>query len=133
MLVSCIDQVSADGILGAAEFDSMPTFSGLEAMAQIAALHVRHCLDFARHAFLLKINSGQWPAQRVLHGCCRLSADLYSRSSSTFAYQTKVRSPAGMVLNADLLIGTIPFDGNFREELLKAHYRKLFTRLRKNR
>jgi hypothetical protein len=129
-LVDRITQVSAEGILGEADFDGMPAFGGLEAMAQLAALHVRHNFDFERHAFLLKVNHGRWPARDDLQGHFHLSADLYSQSSNAFAYHVKAQGPGEGDLCADLLIGTKPYDGEFKEYMLKAYYRRIFRKLR---
>jgi hypothetical protein len=128
-LVARVTQVSGAGICGEADFDRMPVFGGLEAMAQLAALHVRYCQKFERHAFLLKINRGQLPVQKALTGCYRLSAHLRSKSSDTFAYGVKAVCPAGVMFNAELLIGTKPYGSEFKEEILKAHYKALFREL----
>lgn len=128
-LVARITRVSASGIWGEADFNRMPVFGGLEALAQLAAMHVRFCLQFERHAFLLKVNRGPWPAQDALTGCYRLWADLGSQSSNAFAYRVQAEGPPGVMLNADLLIGTIPYDGEFKEKILKPHYRGLFEEL----
>ncbi len=128
-LVSRITRFSARVICGEADFDHLPVFGGLEALAQVAALHVRCCLQFERHAFLLKVDGGFWPAQDALTGCYRLRADLGSRSSNAFAYRVQAEGPPGVMLTADLLIGTKPYDGLFKEEILKPHYRALFEAL----
>jgi len=128
-LVARITRVSAAGIWGETDFNRMPVFGGLEALAQLAAMHVRYCLQFDRHAFLLKVNRGQWPAQDPLTGRYRLWAGLGSQSSSAFAYRVQAEGSPGVMLNADLLIGTKPYNGEFKEEILKPHYRGLFEKL----
>jgi len=128
-LVARIIDVSAAGIRGEADFECMPMYGCLEAMAQLAALHVRYCLDFERHAFLLKVNHGRWPVRDALEGSYRLSADLYSQSSNAFAYQVKVQGSVDAIWIADLLIGTKSYDGEFREDVLKAHYKEIFRKL----
>ncbi len=128
-LLARITHVSAAGICGETDFECMPMYGCLEAMAQLAALHVRYCLDFERHAFLLKVNYGRWPAREALEGRCRLSADRYSQSSNAFAYQVKVQGSADTILSADLLIGTKSYDGEFKEDVLKAHYKEIFGKL----
>jgi hypothetical protein len=98
-------------------------------MAQLAALHVRHCADFRCHAFLLKVGRCQWPELDVLQGRYRLTAACISQSSHAFAYRVKALGPGGAGQVADLLIGTLPYDDEFREGILQAHYRDLFNRL----
>ena len=129
-LLTRITRVSAEGVGAIADLHRKPVFCGLEAMAQLAALHVRHSIRFRSHAFLLKVNRGQWPVQDVLQGCYRLSAQRCGQSSHGFAYRVSGRGPEGGRLDADLLIGTRPYDRQFRQDILEAHYRNLFDRLR---
>lgn len=128
-LLTRITRVWAEGIDAIADLHGKPVFCGLEAMAQSAALHVRHCIRFQRHAFLLKVNRGAWLLQDALQGSYRLTAERYSRSSHGFAYRVRARGPGDGVLDADLLIGTRPYDHQFRQDILEAHYRNLFHRL----
>jgi hypothetical protein len=129
-LVSHITHVWAAGIRGEAEFERMPAFGGLEALAQLAALHVRQGLDFQRQAFLLKVDYGRWPTRDVLQGCYRLSAERRGESNNAFAYHGMAQGPGSTIWQADLLIGTTPYDSDFRQDLLKPHYRRLFEKLR---
>ena len=129
-LVAGIAQVFELHLTGEAVFDCMPVYSGLEAMAQLAALHVRHGLEFRRHAFLLKVGHSVWPAQERLDGYFQLRAERYGSSSNAFAYQATARGPEGLHLQADLLIGTKAYDHEFQEKILAAHYRRIFEELR---
>lgn len=128
-LLTRITRVSTNGMSAIADLQRMPLYCGLEAMAQLAALHVRHCVDFQRHAFLLKVNRCRWPHRDALQGGCRLTADRYGQSSHGFAYRVQAEMPRGGILDADLLIGTRPYDLGFREDMLKAQYRNFFNRL----
>jgi len=129
-LVARITHVSASVICAEAGLDGMPMYAGLETMAQLAALHVRYCLEFQRHAFLLKVNQGFWPAKDCLAGCYGLTAERYSQSSKAFAYQVKAQGPTGAMSTADLLIGTVAYDNEFQEDILTAYYREVFGKLR---
>ena len=131
MLLQRINRVSASGLRGEAEFKVMPGFTGLECMAQLATLHVRYCLDFDRHAFLLKVGRTIWPLEEYLSGHYHLTAERDSQSSHTFAYRVKAQNPTGGMLAADLLIGSKPYDDQFQEQYLKVHYRELFKGLRR--
>jgi hypothetical protein len=131
-LLARITRITADGIGAIADLNGMPDYCGLEAMAQLAALHVRHCIDFQRHVFLLKVNRGRWRLQDKLQGCYRLSAERYSQSSHAFAYRVKGQGPGDGMLTADLLIGTRPYDHEFREDILKMHYKNIFSRLQRD-
>jgi hypothetical protein len=129
-LLTRITWVSAEGMGAIADLHRKPVFCCLEAMAQSAALHVRHCIHFRGHAFLLKVTRGRWPFGDALQGCFRVTAERYSQSSHGFAYRVRAHGPGQRVLDADLLIGTRPYDHQFREDILEAHYRNLFDRLR---
>jgi hypothetical protein len=129
-LLTRITWVSPEGMGAMADLHRKPAFCGLEAMAQLAALHVRHGIDFRSHAFLLKVTRSRWPRGGSLQGRYRLIAERYSQSSHGFAYRVKAQGPGDGVLDADLLIGTRPYDHQFRKDILEAHYRNIFNRLK---
>lgn len=128
-LVARIEYVSGSHIGGEVRFKQMPPFGVLEAMAQLAALHVRHRLKLERHAFLLKVNHSLWPAQDMVEGNFAIWADLYSQSSNSFAYQVHARGAGGVTFFSDLLIGTKTYDNQYRKDALQAHYKKIFGKL----
>jgi len=128
-LVERVTNILPKAIEGESRFAQTPSYAGLEAMAQLAALHVRYAHNFERHAFLLKITHCHFPQAEHLDGCYMISAQMRSQSSDTYAYQVKARGPQKTDLNADLLIGTKAFDDHFRIEILQAHYRELFDEL----
>lgn len=129
-MVSKILAVYSDGIDAEAVFNGEPLFAGLEAMAQSAALHVRHSLRFERHAFLLSVQHCQMPAMSVLKGLFRVTAVLRGRSSEAFAYQVTAIGPGDADFHGGLLIGTRAYDDCFRKEALAAHYQEIWDRLR---
>lgn len=112
---------------GQASFDRAPVYAGLEAMAQLAALDVRQKLDFSAHAFLLGIRWCRLPAVRQLDGSFAIGVTPLSHSGQAFAYGTRARGPAGLTLEADLLIGTMAYDGHFQEQQLQSYYRKRWS------
>ncbi len=125
-LVDRISYVDGDGIRGEALFSRAPLYAGLEAMAQLGALHARRHIDFKRHLFLLKIESCCLPWQGPLQGRFRLSATMIGHSNQAFAYRENARGPDGIVLEAELLFGSIAYDREFNKEVLQRHYRELF-------
>jgi hypothetical protein len=128
-LLTRLTRVATAGMDAIADFQGEPIYCGLEAMAQLAALHVRHSTQFQRHAFLLKVHRCRWLALGALQGRYRLSAERHSQSSNAFDYRVNALGPAGMQLDADLLIGTRPYDDEFQEDILQAHYRDVFNGL----
>jgi hypothetical protein len=128
-LLTRITRVSSEAIGATADFHRLPAFCGLEVMAQLAALHVRHCTFFQRHAFLLKVHRYRWRPQKALSGCYTLSAEQDSKSSDAFVYRVWALGPEDARLDADLLIGTQAYTDEFREDILQAHYRNVFYRL----
>jgi hypothetical protein len=110
-------------------FAQWPVYAGLEAMAQLAALHVRYSLAFERHAFLLKVDRCDLPPLETLDGSFRLTAERLGQSSRSFAYGVTALGPDDLALQAQLLIGTLDYNGWFKKERLKQHYRNLFKAL----
>jgi hypothetical protein len=128
-LLTRLTRVSMAGMDAIADFYGASTYCGLEAMAQLAALHVRHSTHFQCHAFLLKVHHCRWLPPGALQGRYRLTAERHSQCSNAFDYRVKALGPAGVRLDADLLIGTRPYDDEFREDILQAHYRDVFSGL----
>ncbi len=129
-MVDRITHLDAIRICGCKRFGSAPRYAGLEAMAQLAALHTRYVVDFRSHAFLLKIRLCRLPAAGLLNDRYRLKADLLGQSSRAFAYRIEGRGPDECRLQAELLIGTRPYDGLFQQVVLEPHYRRIVTCLR---
>lgn len=126
-LVQCIRQVAPDHICGMSRFVRAPCFAGLEAMAQLGALDVRRRIDFQGHAFLLKIIRCRWPSAEWLEGRFELRADLGSQSRRAYLYRTEARGPQGIILNAELMFGSMDYDQTFSKVNLYHHYRKMFA------
>jgi hypothetical protein len=129
-IVSKILESYPGGIDAEAVFHTDPLYTGLEAMAQTAALHVRHSLRFERHAFLLSVHHCQMPPIGALTGVFRVTAGLRNRSSEAFLYHAVVSGPHGADFHSELLIGTRAYDDGFKKEVLAAHYQKMWARLR---
>ncbi len=132
-LIRRITDVSNRRIQAVAAFVQWPVYTGLEAMAQLAALHVRHTLTFERHAFLMKVDRCDLPLPETLDGDFNLTAERVGQSSQSFAYGTTVQGPDGIAIKAQLLIGTQDYDERFKKDRLKQYYRKLFLALRNGR
>jgi hypothetical protein len=126
-MVDRITHLGDRRICGCKRFFGTPRYAGLEAMAQLAALHARYILDFKRHAFLLKITLCRLPAAGLLDGSYLLEADLLEQSSRAFAYRIEGRRPDEFRLQAELLIGTRNYDERFKQAILEPHYRKMMA------
>jgi hypothetical protein len=129
-LIRRVTDMSNRRVQADAAFAQWPVYTGLEAMAQLAALHVRYSLDFERHAFLLKVERCDLPTLETLDGDFSLTAERLSQSSQSFAYGTTAQGPDGLTIQAQLLIGTLDYDERFKKDRLKQYYRKLFEALR---
>ena len=130
-LITGITCVARHRIQAVAVLEQAPAYACLEAMAQLAALHVRHSVNFERHAFLLKIDRCDLPEGDTLNGALSLTADVVGHSSQAFAYRVRSEVSEGDPLLAELLIGTRAYDRQFKRALLKARYRELFDTLLK--
>lgn len=129
-LIARISGVSSEGIRGEADFNGAPLYAGLEAMAQLAALHVRQHLGFERHAFLLKVHHCRMPAMDLLKGCFRMAADVRGRSRHAFHYAAIAQGPRGVDFKSELLIGTRDYDDFFPEDMIKSHYQRIWAELK---
>jgi hypothetical protein len=129
-LIRRVTDVSDRRIQADAAFAQWPVYTGLEAMAQLAALHVRYSLDFERHAFLLKVERCDLPTLETLAGDFSLTAERTSQSSQSFIYGVIAQGPGDLTMQAQLLVGTLDYDERFKKDRLKRYYRKLFEALR---
>jgi hypothetical protein len=129
-LIGRLSAVSPKEICAVVHFDGAPAYTGLEAMAQVAALHVRRILDFERHAFLLRVYDWQLPFAHCLTGEFRIRAGLRSHSSSAFRYEVAALGADRLDLNSSLLIGTRDYGDRFSEDILKVHYQGLWAALK---
>ena len=124
-----IQHVSKRRMRAIATFAQSPSYCLVESMAQLAAMHVRHSLDFDRHAFLLKIQSCDLTLRPILNSDVDLTAERISHSSNAFAYRVSALVPDGESFGAELLIGTREYDRKFRKECLNPYYQKRFETL----
>jgi hypothetical protein len=131
-LIACITGITPEAIGGRTIAGERPLFTGLEAMAQLAALHVRHCLQFQRHAFLLKVHRCRMPGLKALDGRLSLSAQLQGQSSNAFVYDVTADGLDDVQFTSRLLIGTQNYDNPFQKSVLSVYYRNLFADLMVN-
>lgn len=128
-LIRRVTDVSSRCIKADAAFVQWPVYTGLEALAQLASIHVRYNLDFERHAFLLKVDRCDLPTLETLSGDFSLGAERVSQSSQSFAYGVTAQGPDDLAIQAQLLIGTQDYDERFKKDRLKQYYRNLFEAL----
>lgn len=129
-LISKISGVDPLHIDAESMLDHAPHYTGLEIMAQTAALHVRQRLNFKRHAFLLSVQHCTMPQVSVLTGRFRVAAVLRHQSSDAFSYHVKAVGPDGKAFEGDLLIGTRDYDHRFSEKEMSAHYQQIWDQLK---
>jgi hypothetical protein len=128
-LIACITGITPEAISGQTNAGKRSAFTGLEAMAQLAALHVRYCLQFQRHAFLLKVHRCRMPNLQVLEGRFCLSARLHSKSSNAFAYDVAADGPNDVQFTGRIIIGSQSYDDHFQKSVLSVYYQNLFADL----
>lgn len=131
-LIACITEISPEAISGQTDAGKRPAFTGLESMAQLAALHVRHCQQFQRHAFLLKVHRCRMPILKALDGRLYLSAQLQGQSSNAFVYNVNAVGLHDVQFTGRLLIGTKNYDNHFQKSVLFVYYQNLFADLMVN-
>ncbi|MEG6505718.1 hypothetical protein [Nitratidesulfovibrio sp. 1201_IL3209] len=137
LLLDRVDRCDAAGATGRRAFAGAPPWQGLEAMAQLAALHARWSSGFSLHAFLLTVQECNWPPADVLHGPSRIRADLLAQSERAATYATTITPipqvpgadtpPAPPSMAATLIIGRTAYDTRFNGDVLAARYREIFA------
>lgn len=128
-LIERLYDVQTATIGGISHFASAPLYLGLEAMAQLAALHVRHLMLYGQHAFLLKVSDCHFSDLDQLEGRYQFQADLLSKSSRAFRYCVDARGPGPVNFCAELIVGTRAYDDRFKAAHLRVHYQNRFKKL----
>ena len=137
LLLDRLDRCDVTGATARRAFTAAPPWQGLEAMAQLAALHARWTADFSLHAFLLTVEECTWPSADALHGTLYMRADLLAQSDRAATYATTITplplpsgadiSPSPPRMAATLTIGRAPYDARFNGDSLTARYRDIFA------
>ncbi|MGJ3524342.1 hypothetical protein ACR4XJ_15095 [Nitratidesulfovibrio sp. D1] len=137
LLLDRVDRCDATQATACRAFASAPPWQGLEAMAQLAALHARRASGFVLHAFLLTVQECNWPFADALHGTLRIRAKLLAESDRAATYATAITpipqasdadaAPVPPCMAATLIIGRTAYDTRFNGDVLAARYREIFA------
>jgi len=157
LLLDRVDSCDETGATALRAFTAAPPWQGLEAMAQLAALHARWTADFALHAFLLTVEECTWPNRPpaadvphgmpndtsdhtpggTLHGILHIGACLLAQSDRAATYATAITplpplsggtsTSASPRMTATLTIGRAAYDTRFNGDTLTARYRETFA------
>jgi len=127
ILIDRIIQTDEEDIHGMKIFNNDPVYLGLESLAQLGAFHVRYISGFKRHAFLMKIDRCLVSEKQGLNGAYALSGTLLSRSASAFSYVLQAKKDSGISLEGEFIFATVDYDRNFKKEILKEHYKNVFS------
>ncbi len=120
-----------DTITGCRSFERAAPYLGIEALAQLGAYHVRFLCDFEKHAFLLGVKSCSLPRANELNGRFRLFGRTLSRSSSAFAHHLTATGEDGTAIEGEFLFALAGYsEAGFNRDILRDHYRKVFSCLR---
>lgn len=140
VLVGNITEISDTNVSSVQSFSDTPGYMGIEALAQLGAMHVRHLTDFSQHVFLLKIkectlpqgNSPTYksalPQTTVLNGPYRLSGVRQGSSDRACSYRlTAEGEDENICFGGIFLFGSVGYDRRFDKTVLQKHYRKIFS------
>lgn len=130
LLLDAIDPPEAERIEGIKTFSNAPVYEGIEALAQLGALHVRHRLDFSRQVFLLSFRRFTPPESQFLSGRFLLTGTLAGGSQSAWSYRLSAMGDQGDRFSGTFLFSAVDYDDKFREDILQPHYRKVFQCLK---
>jgi hypothetical protein len=125
-------EVDVSNITGIRIFSHAPIYTGLEALAQLGAYHIRHLTGFSRHVFLIKIAHCCLPPEKVLEGEYVLSGDLISQSDTSFCYQLKADKKGKTLMEGEFIFSSIDYDHNFKKDTLQSHYAEVFSCLQRD-
>lgn len=130
LLIDRILHSDHQSIIGVKTFSNDPDYLGIESLAQLCAMHVRHRVDFRKHAFLLKINHYENKPKRLLNGKYDLRATRIAGSEHAYSYRSEIVRNKVTECEGEFLIATKAYDETFKEETLMSHYKKVFSCLR---
>lgn len=127
LLIDRIADVGDRNICGFKHFSKAPAFHGIEALAQLGALHARYATNFEMHAFLLKISSTTIQYYYNLDGFFQLSGILESNSTKAFNYQLTAYSNGKVIIEGKFIFALSEYNNAFKKEMLQNHYKKVFS------
>lgn len=125
-------EVNASRIVGTRIFSDVPAYLLLESLAQIGAFHIRYMTGYSRHIFLIKIVSCSIPLRIAMEGKYVLSGKLLGWTGSSFRSFVKAERDKETAAEAELLYAAVDYDHNFKEDVLRDHYMKVFSCLQKD-
>jgi len=135
VLLDQLNQIDPEIITGRKTFRNAPIYLGIEAMAQLGAMHVRMLSDFQKHAFLLGVKHMEITrASESLAGEYRLEGILKSNSDAAFSYALTAEHSGcareHVKIKGLFLFSVVAYNATFKKERLENHYRKVFQCLR---
>jgi len=130
LLLDCIRGIGQNNIEGTLFLSDNQCCLGIEALAQLGAMHVRFITGFSCHAFLLSIRKCSIQENFVQNSKLFLSGKLLSRSTKGFLYAMNAASEDKTLIAGEFLFAVIPYDQNFKKECLESHYRRVFSCLK---
>jgi len=126
LLLDAITHTGEKTIAGVRQFSAVPSWLGIEALAQLGAFHVRALMGFKKHAFLLKINHFAFPLSETLQGRYVLQGSLVGRSSGAFVYELQAIQGQKVEFSGNFLYAAVDYDDTLRELQLHDHYLGIF-------
>lgn len=137
-VLNSIEKVDDLFIEGTMLLESNENFLILEAMAQLASLHVKKRINYSKHSFLLKIKKFDGMFLKLSEGKIILRCNLVGMSSGTFSYDVcaygyskENNNIYKLNISSSLIISTTEFSNDFKEDRLKKHYEKVMACLLK--
>ena len=127
ILLNGIRRVNQTRISAWTRFNQDHEYLGIEALAQLGAIHARYLCDFEQHAFLMKINFFDLVQQWDPALACDLQADLLVKTQSALRYQLSAQTNGRKLCFGQFSFGLVEYDQRFQKHELKAHYKRIFT------
>jgi hypothetical protein len=131
VLIDAVTDADYTTIAGHKRYRHAPLHHGIESLAQLGAYHVRFLMDFERHAFLLGVKRCSISSGKELNGCFQLRGNLLGKGSSAYSYGLRATGEDGTEMEGEFLFAVVDYDETeFKKNILREHYRKVFSCLR---
>lgn len=130
VMIEKITRFHENVIEGFSMLDNAPAHLAMEALAQLAAMHMRRQTDFGCHAFLLTVKDCRFVSPTPVRGRLDLSGRCQGRSKAAAVYEMIANQKANTVVAGTFTIATCDYDTTFSKPLLTKYFRDRWNRLR---
>ena len=130
ILLDTISETGPTTIAGRRHFSGEQIAMGIEALAQLGAMHVRFLMNFQKHAFLLSIKRCDMASLNPLEGMVRLKGIQTAHGGSAFSYLMRAQQDSRICIEGNFVFAVVDYNDIFKRAILETYYKKVFLCLR---